>query len=78
MKIEEVISKLNQVLKGDELIVSCNGNISRVAYHLLPRPQLYLRGSMGLPIAIGLGLALSQPKKTVIVLIALTLEQERR
>lgn len=68
MKCSEVVSRLGGVLRGDELIVSSNGHISRVAYHALPRPQLYLRGSMGLPMAVGFGLALSRPQQTVIVL----------
>jgi thiamine pyrophosphate-dependent acetolactate synthase large subunit-like protein len=68
MKGEEVIELTSKILQGDELIVSSNGNVSRQAYNFLPRPQLYLRGSMGLPVPIGLGLALSQPEKTVIVL----------
>ena len=68
MKGAEVIRKLNEYLTGEELIVSSNGNVSRQAYNLLPQPQVYLRGSMGLPVSIGLGLALSQPKKKVIVI----------
>jgi len=67
MKGEEVIELLSKILQGDELIVSSNGNVSRQTYNFLPRPQLYLRGSMGLPVSIGLGLALSQSENTVIV-----------
>jgi len=68
MKCAEIISHLKEALHGDEMIICSNGHISRVAYHLLPHSQLYLRGSMGLPMAVGLGLALSHPNKTVIVL----------
>ena len=68
MKGADVISQLNDILDGEELIVSSNGNVSRQAYHLLPGSQVYLRGSMGLPVSVGLGLALAQPEKTVIVL----------
>ncbi len=68
MKGADVISELKRILGDDDLIVSSNGNVSRQAYHLLPGSQLYLRGSMGLPVSIGLGLALAQPEKTVIVL----------
>ncbi|UCE28723.1 MAG: hypothetical protein JSV85_05455 [Candidatus Bathyarchaeota archaeon] len=68
MKCSEAVSQLRDVLRGDEMIVSSNGHISRVAYHFLPRPQLYLRGSMGLPMAVGLGLALAHQHKTIIVL----------
>ena len=69
MKGHEVIALLGENLQGDELIVSSNGNISRQAFHYLPKPQVYLRGSMGLPVAIGLGLAISQPDKKVIVIL---------
>ncbi|UCE13330.1 MAG: hypothetical protein JSV04_14235 [Candidatus Heimdallarchaeota archaeon] len=68
MKGFEVISALKKHLRKDDIIVSSNGNISREAYHVLPRPQVYLRGSMGLPIAVGLGLALTNPKKNVLVI----------
>ncbi|MHA1219840.1 MAG: thiamine pyrophosphate-dependent enzyme, partial [Candidatus Heimdallarchaeaceae archaeon] len=50
------------------LIVSSNGNVSRQAYNFLPQPQVYLRGSMGLPMSIGLGLALAQPEKQILVI----------
>lgn len=66
MKGFEVIKKIEQFLEGNELIVSSNGNISRQVYHLLPKPQLYLRGSMGLPTAVGTGLALAQPERKII------------
>ena len=68
MKGAEIISKLSTILEGDELIVSSNGNVSRQVYHLLQGDQVYLRGSMGLPVPIGLGLALAQPYKTVLVI----------
>ena len=68
MKGYEVISALINHLSENDIIVSSNGNISREAFHLLPKPQVYLRGSMGLPVAIGLGLALANPNKKVIVI----------
>ncbi len=68
MKGAEVISKLSTILNGEELIVSSNGNVSRQVYHLLQGDQIYLRGSMGLPVSIGLGLALAQPNRTVLVI----------
>lgn len=68
MKGHEVISVLKDHLSEEDIIVSSNGNISREAYHLLPKPQVYLRGSMGLPVAVGLGLALANPDKRVIVI----------
>lgn len=69
MKGHEIIALLEKTLKGDELIVGSNGNISRQVFHYLHRPQLYLRGSMGLPVAIGLGLAIAQPARKVIVIL---------
>ena len=65
----EVIQELASVLSGDEIIVSSNGNISRQVYHYLPQPQIYLRGSMGLPVPVGLGLAMSRPEKQILVIV---------
>jgi len=58
MKGHEIIELLGTLLKGNEFIVGSNGNISRQVFHYLPKPQIYLRGSMGLPLAVGLGLAI--------------------
>jgi len=65
----ELIQQLSSILTGDEIIVSSNGNISRQAYHYLSRPQIYLRGSMGLPISVGLGVAMAKPERKVLVLV---------
>ena len=68
MKGYEVILALSSQIGENDIIVSSNGNISREAYHLLPKPQVYLRGAMGLPVAVGLGLAFANPAKKVIVI----------
>ncbi|MHA2298608.1 MAG: thiamine pyrophosphate-dependent enzyme [Candidatus Hodarchaeales archaeon] len=68
MKGYEVISALNNLVSANDVIVSSNGNISREAYYLLPKPQVYLRGSMGLPVAVGLGLALTNPDKKIVII----------
>ncbi len=65
----EIIQELASVLSGDELIVSSNGNISRQVYHYCPQPQIYLRGSMGLPVSVGLGVALARPEKQILTLV---------
>ncbi len=68
MKGYEVILKLQEYLGENDLIVSSNGNISREVYHYLPKPQVYLRGSMGLPVGVGLGLAVMNPEKRITVI----------
>ncbi len=65
----EIIQELASFLSGDELIISSNGNISRQVYHYLPPPQIYLRGSMGLAIPVGLGAAMAHPKRKVLTII---------
>ncbi len=69
MEGHELIQQLLSFLSGDEIIVSSNGNISRQVYHYLPRPQIYLRGSMGLPVSVGLGVALAKPNTKVLTLV---------
>jgi len=68
MKGYEVISKLQDHIDENNLIVSSNGNISREVFHFLPKPQVYLRGSMGLTVGLGLGLAVMNPDKRVTVI----------
>ena len=68
MKGYEVIEHLQDYIGEDDLIVSSNGNISREVFHFLPQPQVYLRGSMGLPVSVGLGLAAMNPEKRVTVI----------
>lgn len=52
----------------DALIVACNGMIGRELYTHRDRPgQFYMIGSMGLAASIGLGLALAQPSRRVVV-----------
>lgn len=65
----EIIQELASSLSGDELIVSSNGNISRQVYHFCPKPQIYLRGSMGLPVPVGLGVALVRPEKQILTIV---------
>ena len=65
----EIIQELATVLSGNEVIVSSNGNISRQVYHYCPQPQIYLRGSMGLPVSVGLGLALARPETQVLTIL---------
>jgi len=68
MKGYEVISKLQGHIDENDLVVSSTGNISREVFHFLPKPQVYLRGSMGLPVGLGLGLAVMNPDKRVTVI----------
>lgn len=68
MRGEEIIVALKDILPENFLIVSSNGNVSRQVFNFLPQPQVYLRGSMGLPMSIGLGLALARPEKQILVI----------
>lgn len=55
-------------LVTDQPIICCNGFLSREAFKLNDRPQnFYMLGSAGGAASIGLGLALAQPEKKVIV-----------
>lgn len=68
MKSFEVIKNLSPLINEDDIIISSNGNISREAFHHLAKPQVYLRGSMGLPVSVGLGLAIANPQKRILVI----------
>jgi sulfopyruvate decarboxylase subunit beta len=62
------IGAVLQLLR-DELVVVCNGFPSREAYAIRDRPEnFYMIGSMGVAPAIGLGVALAQPLRKVVIL----------
>lgn len=55
-------------LISEEPLIICNGYPSREACKLRDRDQnFYMIGSMGATAGIGLGLALAQPEKTIII-----------
>jgi len=65
----EAIQLIIDNLSGNELIVHANGAISRESFFCKDRKKnFYLLGSMGLASSVGLGIALSQPDKKVIIL----------
>lgn len=56
-------------LLTDQPVIICNGFPSREAQKIADRPtHFYMIGSMGVAAAIGLGVALSKPRKTVVIL----------
>lgn len=64
----EAIKLIIDNLSGDELIIHANGDISRESFYCCNRKEnFYLLGSMGLASSVGLGVALSQPERKVIV-----------
>jgi sulfopyruvate decarboxylase subunit beta len=61
------MTALSEILTDQPLII-CNGFASREVYKLADRPaNFYMIGSMGVAPAIGLGVALAKPNKTVVV-----------
>jgi thiamine pyrophosphate-dependent acetolactate synthase large subunit-like protein len=68
MKRWEAIEALAPAISGS-LVVTCNGMTGRDLWATGDRPdRLYMIGSMGLASSIGLGVALAQPGKRVVVL----------
>ena len=62
--IQAVLSKLT-----DALVIVCNGFPSREAFAFRDCPEhFYMIGSMGLASAIGTGLALAKPNRTIVVM----------
>ena len=69
MKRYEAIEVITESLKGDELVISANGLISRELFTIKDSPRnFYMLGSMGLASSIGFGLAFSLPNKKVVVI----------
>nr|QEE18027.1 Sulfopyruvate decarboxylase subunit beta [Candidatus Prometheoarchaeum syntrophicum] len=69
MKGYEVIEKLKDYIDENDIIVGSTGNISREVFHILDQPQVYLRGSLGLQMSVGLGIALEEKKRKIIVIL---------
>lgn len=68
MRRIEAIRKIVEDLKGDELIVSSTGMISRELYAVKDRPgNFYMEGSMGSALGIGLGIAINSPHKVIVI-----------
>ncbi|MBM4287412.1 MAG: phosphonopyruvate decarboxylase [Deltaproteobacteria bacterium] len=66
---QEAIGIILGALSGGEAVVSTTGKISRELYTTSDREgNFYMVGSMGCASAIGLGLALAQPERPVVVL----------
>lgn len=62
------VARVADALPANWLVVACNGMISRELYtHADSDTRFYMLGSMGLASSIGLGLALTQRSKTVVV-----------
>lgn len=69
MKRLEAIRAVVESLEGEELLVVSNGMIGRELFTVRDTPRnFYMIGSMGLASSIGLGLALSLPKRQIVVI----------
>jgi len=69
LKRIEAIKLIASVLKGSDFIVSTTGKPSRELFSVFDRREnFYMQGSMGHAAAFGLGLALSQPNKKMVIL----------
>jgi thiamine pyrophosphate-dependent acetolactate synthase large subunit-like protein len=67
--MNKAVSALCETLGEEELVISTNGAISRELYTAGHREgNFYMLGSMGHASSIGLGVAVSRPKRRVLVL----------
>ena len=65
----KAVERIVRAMRGDELIVSANGMISRELFAVKDTPNnFYMLGSMGLASSISLGIALAVPHRKVVVL----------
>ena len=64
----DAVARVAAALGRDALAVACNGMIGRELFTRADAPtRFYMIGSMGLAASIGLGLALVQPSRTIVV-----------
>lgn len=69
MKRYEAIEAIIKALRGDELVISANGSISKEMFSIRDSScNFYMLGSMGLASSIGFGLAFSLPNRKVVVI----------
>jgi len=69
LKRAEAIQIVTEALGGEEYVIATTGKPSRELFSLCDRPKnFYMQGSMGHASSFGLGVALNQPKKKVVVL----------
>ena len=69
LKRFEAIEIITRCLKGNELIISANGMISRELFSIQDSERnFYMLGSMGLASSIGFGLAFSIPSRNILIL----------
>jgi len=68
MKRVDAVARVASALPHDCLVIVCNGMIGRELYTQADAPgHFYMIGSMGLASSIGLGLAITQPSRTIVV-----------
>jgi phosphonopyruvate decarboxylase len=65
----EVLRVIQNTMRSTDAVIATTGFTGRALYALEDRPnQFYMVGSMGCASSVGLGLALSQPQRRVVVL----------
>jgi phosphonopyruvate decarboxylase len=65
----EVLTAIQAAAPADAILIATTGYTGRELYACADRPnQIYMVGSMGCAVSLGLGIALAQPKRPVIVL----------
>jgi phosphonopyruvate decarboxylase len=67
MQLSEAVKKIFDNVT-DEFVITSTGHISREAFRYDRPRNFYMQGSMGSALAIGLGVAINQPKAKVIVI----------
>jgi len=68
MKREKAVELINEFAGDDALCIYSNGQIGRESYvHKDYKRNFYMLSSMGKPTSTGLGVALAQPKRKVVI-----------
>jgi len=69
MKMSDIIKNIVSSTEKNNIIISCNGMISRELYEAKDRERnFYVQGSMGAALSLGIGIAMNTEENVIVLL----------